>query len=342
MYMAGNVYGIDLGSYEIRVYNKEEDKITTIKDSIAIKNRKNVIATGDEAYEMYEKAPSDIEIVFPMKEGVVSHFDDMQHILSRILKNTKNRFWGSKYLIAVPTDVTEVEKKAFYDILTKSITSGRSVYLVERSIADAVGFGIDIQNEAGACIINMGAETSEISILSSGGIVINKLVKLGGRHIDTLIQNQIKQKCDFAIGKLTSEKIRKYYGVNPFIKDKPIVITGTNLHVGVPELREVPYEIVEECILEGLNEIIVNLKAILDRTPPLIKKNIEHSGIYICGGASNLIGLKEYLEMCLNMNIHVDSGFQDNTVNGLSRIINNGEFKDLTYSMNDGNYRWMR
>ena len=118
--MARNIYGLDLGTYEIKVYDRKNDRIWKEKNVIAVKDEKYIFSVGDEAYEMYEKAPENIQVVFPMQNGVISHFDNMQYLLSNLLNPEKKFARGSEYVIAVPTDVTEVEKKAFYDLVLHS------------------------------------------------------------------------------------------------------------------------------------------------------------------------------------------------------------------------------
>ena len=141
--MARNVYGLDLGSYEIKVYDKKKDTIWKEKDVIALRNEKEIFAVGDEAFSMYEKAPSNIEVVFPMKEGVISRFHDMQFLLQNLLKKDRQFARGSEYVVAVPTDVTEVEKKAFFDLVIHSTARAKEVNIVERGIADAIGMNLD-------------------------------------------------------------------------------------------------------------------------------------------------------------------------------------------------------
>ena len=177
--MARNVYGLDLGTYEIKIYDKKKDEIRREKDVIAMKDKHYVFSTGDSAYEMYEKAPENIQVVFPMKNGVIAHFDDMQYLLESLLKGERASS-RCEYLVAVPTDVTEVEKRAFYDLVFHSAAKAKSVKIVERGIADAIGYGEDIWNEKGMMIANFGGGTTEISVLSSGGIVLNRPVKIGG------------------------------------------------------------------------------------------------------------------------------------------------------------------
>lgn len=340
--MAGNIFGMDLGSYDIKIYNKDGDSFTTVKDALAIKDRKSVLAVGDTAYEMFEKSPEGIEVVFPMKEGVVSHFYDMQHLMNNIFKNNKQSFRSPNYIISVPTDVSEVEKKAFYDLLTQSVARSKSVSVVERSMADAVGFAIDIDGVDGAFIVNMGDQTTEMSVIASGGIILNKLLKKGGAHMDQHIISGIKGTQEFLIGELTAEKLRKTFGLAHLESQKRVKSSGRNLQQGVPALKELNGDVSYYAIKEVLDEVVQNILSLLDRTPPLILRHIKATGIHICGGVANTVGLKEYLEEMLELSVHISDEPEQNTVRGLSEIINNKELHKLTYSMIHGNYRWMR
>ena len=198
--MARNVYGLDLGSYEIKVYDKKKDTIWKEKNVIAIANKKEVFAVGDEAYEMFEKAPANIQVVFPMKDGVISRFNDMQYLLQGLLKKDRGFARGAEYVIAVPTDVTEVEKKAFFDLVIHSTARAKEVNIVERGIADAVGLNLDVQNTKGLFIVNLGGDTTELSILAGGGIVLNRLIKVGGATFDNAVAQLVRYNHDFLIG----------------------------------------------------------------------------------------------------------------------------------------------
>ena len=154
--MARNVYGLDLGTYDIKIFDKKKDRIWHAKNVIAMKDKKYIFSVGDDAYEMYEKAPENIQIIFPMKNGVIARFDDMQYLLGDLLKEERPFIRGAEYVIAVPTDVTEVEKKAFYDLVLHSEAKAKSVRIVERGLADGLGLGIDVLEEPGAFIANLG------------------------------------------------------------------------------------------------------------------------------------------------------------------------------------------
>ena len=207
--MARSIYGLDLGTYQLKIYDKKENRIRTVKNAVAVRNETEIFATGDRAYEMYEKAPGEITIEFPMKEGVISRIGEMQYLLESELKTEEGFFSrGTEYVIAVPTDVTEMEKKAFFDLLIYSSARAKEVRIVERGVADAIGAGIDIKQETGAAIVNIGGETTDISVLSRGGIVLNRLLKTGGASIDRAIITLVRRHLDFVIGRLTAEAVR--------------------------------------------------------------------------------------------------------------------------------------
>ena len=209
--MAGNIYGLDLGTYEIKVYDEKKDEIWKEKSAIATKNQTEIFAVGDEAYAMYEKAPQNIEVLFPMQGGVIARFCDMQNLLENLLK--KRQFFGSEYVIAIPTDITEVEKRAFYDLVYHSSARAKSVSVVERGIADAIGCKIDVYQTGGVMILNMGGGTMELSVLAYGGIVMNRLLKFGGGQFDQEIINLVRRNRDFLIGRKTAEQLRRTFGI---------------------------------------------------------------------------------------------------------------------------------
>lgn len=339
--MFGNTYGLDLGTYEIKIYDKKQDEIWKEKNTIAIKNKKEIFSVGDAAYEMYEKAPQNIEIVFPMKEGVISRFYDMQYLLENVLKRGKRLMLGSKYVVAVPTDVTEVEKKAFYDLVIHSSAKAKEVRIVERAIADAVGLELNVEQAPGIFIVNMGGETTELSVLASGGMVLNRILKIGGNTLNQSIISQIRFNTDFLMGHLAAETLRKTFGIKN-CKEEVLSVSGRSLLTGIPELHEIPAELVQVPIREHLDSIIQEIKVILERTPPEVLRPIQQNGIYITGGLANLLGLADYIEGYIDLKVNEIQTPELCTVKGLKKIIQSKELRHLTYSMSNENYRWMR
>lgn len=340
--MARNVYGLDLGTYEIKIYDKKADEIRREKDVIAMKDKRYIFSVGDEAYEMYEKAPDNIEVIFPMKGGVIAHFDDMQYLLESLLKKEGRFQRASEYLIAVPTDVTEVEKRAFYDLVFHSAAKAKSVKIVERGIADAVGFGADIWQEKGLFIANFGAGTTELSVLSSGGMVLNRLLKIGGDDFDAAVAARVRHNHDFLIGKLTAERLRREFGVFDQGTDASLTVSGRDLMKGVPKEKKISIGLVRASMKEPLAECAAAIRTMIERTPPDVRKGIEKNGICLTGGIANLRGLSTYLEESVGLPVSVAQKPELCAVQGLKKMIQNKEFKKLTYSMLDEDYRWLR
>lgn len=340
--MFGNVYGLDLGTYEIKVYDKKNNNIWKEKNAVAIANEKTIFSVGDDAYEMYEKAPYNIEIQFPMKDGVISHFYHMQHLLQNVLKREHRFMRGSKYIVAVPTDVTEVEKRAFYDLVIHSTAKAKEVRIVERGIADAIGLGLDVQNTPGLFIINFGAETTELSILSQGGVVLNKLLKVGGTTFDIAIVNSVRYNQEFLIGRLTAEELRKTYGIESLEETDLISVAGRNLRTRIPEQKKVSRALVRAAMKEPMTNCLHEIHTLMERTPPEVQRNIRKNGIYITGGLANLKGISTYMEQSLGIKIQSVNHPELCAVNGLKNIMESKELMKLTYSMLDENYRWMR
>ena len=340
--MFGNVYGLDLGTYEIKVYDKKKNSIWKEKNAIAITNKKEIFSVGDDAYAMFEKAPQNIEIQFPMKEGVISHFYNMQYLLQNLIKKEQHFVRGSKYIIAVPTDVTEVEKRAFYDLVVHSNAKAKEVRIVERGIADAIGFGLDVKNLPGVLTVNMGAETTEITILSYGGVVLNKLLKIGSITYDQAIKNTVRYKHEFLIGHLCAEELRKKYGVSSEAENEDFKVAGRNLITRIPEQKHISKEDVQDAMRDSLQICLHEILSLLERTPPEVQRMITINGVYVSGGFASLKGLKTYMEDKLEIPVHIAEQPEFCAVTGLKNIIESKNLMKMTYSMLDENYRWMR
>ena len=340
--MLRNVYGLDLGTYEIKVYDKRKKNIWKEKDVIAIADKKEIFAVGNDAYEMYEKAPGNIQVVFPMQEGVISRFNDMQYLLQTLLGKGKHFTRSGEYVIAVPTDVTEVQKRAFFDLVVHSTAKAREVNIVERAIADCIGLGIDVQETKGVMIANFGGETTEISVVASGGMILNKLVKVGGATFDTAVTNRVRRQYDFLIGRLTSETLRRRFGIFGGDSHAALTVAGRNLVTGVPKQEEIPISLVRAAMKDPLEVCIREMNLMLDRTPPEVLRAIQENGIFLTGGLANMPGLGRYIEGTTGYKVHTANRPEICAVEGLGRIISSRELRKMAYSMMDDNVRWMR
>ena len=341
--MAGKVYGLDLGTYEIKVFDKKNDSIWHQKNAIAMKNRKYIFAVGNEAYDIFEKAPADIRVVFPMRSGVIAHFDDMQYLLGSLLESDRRSVFGAEYVVAVPTDVTEVEKKAFYDLVLHSQARAKSVRIVEKGLADAVGFGMDVTGEKGIFVANFGGGTTELSVLSLGGMVMNRLLKIGGGNFDASIADLVRHNREFMIGTSTAEKLRCEFGIFDQSTGSSIRVSGRDLVAGVPSQSDIPISLVRAAMKEPLEECVRAIRSMIERTPPDVRRAIVKKGICLTGGLANLKGLSTYLQESIGLSVISSPQAELCAVRGLQKIISDkAYYRRLLYSMLDDNYRWLR
>ena len=295
---------------------------------------------GDEAYAMYEKAPQNIEVLFPMQGGVIARFYDMQNLLENLLR--KRQFFGSEYVIAIPTDITEVEKRAFYDLVYHSSARAKSVSVVERGIADAIGCKIDVYQTGGVMILNMGGGTMELSVLAYGGIVMNRLLKFGGEQFDQEIINLVRRNRDFLIGRKTAEQLRRTFGIFSEDTKSKMQIAGRNLILGLPQRTDISIGLVRAALKEQMDDCVDAIQTMIQRIPPDVLRELKKNGIYLTGGMANLRGIAEYLEESVGVRVSTVDYPELCSMNGLREIIQDKKrYGRLTYSMLDKGYRWL-
>ena len=195
--MAVQKYGLDLGTGTIKIYKEGQGMVLKEKNMIAIRRKTEMVAFGDEAYAMFERAPENIRVYGPVKSGVIAGLHDMKILLDLFLKKIKctNGFIRSnEFYFAVPSDITEVEKRAFFDLAMGSEFKSKDLYIVEKPVATALGEAIDVLHTPGIMVIDFGADTVEISVLALGGIVSSRLLKIGGNAMNEAICEAVKQK----------------------------------------------------------------------------------------------------------------------------------------------------
>ena len=331
--MANNAFGIDLGTNNIKIYSKNDDSIIIEKNMIAIENKSNVFAYGNSAFEMYEKAPVNIHISYPLCNGVIADIKNMETIIRYFISDlTKGNNKPADYYIAVPTDVTEVEKRAFYDLIKDSGVKARKIMVVEKAVADGLGMDIDVKNAQGVLMVNVGYDTTEISILSLGGIVLSKLIKVGGFKFDESIRNAVRREFSLIIGGKTSENV-KIALKELEAENKGAIVYGRDIVTGLPVEREIPPSLVDAALEEHFYSIIDNIKVILERTPPELAADIYRHGIYLTGGASQVNHLAERIATGTGLKVNVSDRPLESVVVGLSKIIKDDNYKTIAYSI---------
>lgn len=339
--MSAKVFGIDFGTSTIKIYRKNEGVIFDEKNIIALCNNE-VMAIGDEAFEMLGKAPDNFLVTYPVKNGVIADIANMLSLLNKAFKviaDKTGKITGADIIVAAPTDVTEVEKRAFFDLAASSIAKPKKVRVVEKPIADAIGSGLDVMNASGVMVVNIGADTTEISIMSLGGIVLSKLVTTGGNKFDELIISNVKKKYNLVIGNKTAETIKKRlaYAINP--EHETIKVYGRDVMSGLPTEAEIDSEFVYETITESLHSIVDAVRIILEKTPPEISSDIIDAGIYITGGSANIKKIDELFAKETELEVKVAEDPANTVVNGLGKILEDSTKYDcLAFSLKQTYY----
>ena len=312
--MNSNVYGIDLGTCNMKIYCKTSNKILNEKNTIALVKKDQIYAYGDAAYAMYEKAPETINVTFPVISGVIADFNNLQTMLQMYLEeHMKGKIRGAEFIVAVPTDITDVEKRAFFEMFYKSKLKPKSVLLCEKPIADAVGLGLDVNEPTGIMVVDIGADTTEISVISLGGLVLSDLLHFGGNR--------------------TAQALKEKLGSGIPGNTETMVIVGRDVVSGLPIEMEITGEVVYEAIKDNLNSICNSIKMILEKTPPELAKDIIHSGIYITGGSSQIHNLSQLFKDITGIEINTCEEPEECVVRGLVKIVSDQKYKHLAFSM---------
>jgi len=327
--VANNTFGIDLGTNNIKIYSRNDDSVIVQKNMIAIENKKNLFAYGDSAYEMYEKAPGNIHISYPLSHGVIADIQNMESLVKYFISDfSKSGIKQSDFYIVVPSDITDVEKRAFFELLQDSNIKAKKIFGVWKAVADGLGLDIDVKTSQGVLVVNVGYDTTEISILSLGGIVLSRLIKVGGSKFDDAIRNAVRKEFGLLIGAKTAEQVK--INLSSLEKeDKGAFVYGRDIVTGLPVEREIPTKLVDSCLREYFDSIIDNIKVILERTPPELAADIFRHGIYLTGGASQISHFAELVSIGTGLKVNIASEPIKSVVLGIEKIIKDDNYKSI-------------
>ncbi|MCR5202372.1 MAG: rod shape-determining protein [Lachnospiraceae bacterium] len=330
--MIQKVYGIDFGTGSIKIYRKKDGIIMNERNVIATMGKnenKRAIAMGDEAYLMFEKSPDSISVNFPMVNGGVARLSDMIMLWDYMAAEitAKPKLKGARFYIAVPADFNEVEKNAFKKVIQEGNSKPKSVKLIDKPICDAFGLKIDIDKTAGDMIVNIGADTVEISVIAGGGIVVSRLLPMGGNYFDRQILNYIRKEYNFVIGLRTAEELKKkIITANP--SERTADVFGKNMVSGLPENLTVHSEEIYPLVENVFADLSTQITKILEHTPPEISASIENNGIYLTGGSSWINELDQFVADSTYMKVNTTKFAQKTVISGLGYLIENQKLAD--------------
>jgi len=288
-----NDLAIDLGTATTLVYVRGRGIVLNEPSVVAIeKKTEKVLAVGAEAKKMLGRTPGNIMAIRPMKEGVIADFEMAEKMLRHFITKAHNRstFVRPRIIIGVPSRITQVEQRAVRD--SAELAGAREVYLIEEPVAAAIGAGLPITEPSGNMVVDIGGGTTDIAVLSLGGIVYSESVKVAGDRMDDAIMNYVKKKYNLLIGDHMAERVKVEIGsAYPFEEKKTMMVKGRDLISGIPRTLVLDDSEIREALYEPISTIVNAIKVALENTPPELAGDIIDCGIVLTGGGSMLWGM---------------------------------------------------
>lgn len=306
--MPGVDIGIDLGTANSLVYVKDRGIVINQPTVVAFeRDTKKLIAIGTKARDMIGKAPASIEVIRPLKQGVISDYTVTERMLKVFIKQamSKRKMFGRpRICICVPSGVTEVERRAVEEAAYR--TGARDVQIMEEPVAAAIGASIDISQAFGHMVVDIGGGTSDVAVISLGGIVINSSLKVAGDDYNDALVKYVRRKYNLLIGETTAEEAKMEIGsVVPRAESVAIEIKGRNLLNGLPDRVVLTSEETVEAFQEVTAQILDTVHNVLELTPPELVADIAQQGIVLTGGGSLLYGFEQLVEQSTGIHSHV-------------------------------------
>lgn len=303
----GTDMGIDLGTATVLVYLKDKGVVVKEPSVVAVdKNKNQVLAVGEEARQMIGRTPGNIVAVRPLRDGVISDYDITEKMLKYFIKKGcgKRKISAPNVMVCIPSQATEVEKRAVINATKNS--GAKNVYLIEEPLAAAIGAGLDISAPNGLMVVDIGGGTTDVAVISLGGVVVRDSLKIAGDKFDEAIIKHIRNKYKLMIGERTAEDLKISIGsAYEGIRNLVMPVKGRNLITGLPDTVEVNSEEIRRALLEPVSLIAETVHAVLERTPPELSADIMESGILLTGGGGLLHGLDKYIEDVTGVTVKV-------------------------------------
>lgn len=303
--------GIDLGTANTLVLIKDKGIVINEPSVVAVERERygskaKILAVGKEAKDMVGKTPGNIEAIRPMKDGVIADFDMTEKMIRYFIEKTHRRksFLRPRIIISVPYGLTQVERKA---VRESALSAGaREVFLIEEPMAAAIGASLPIQEPKGNLVVDIGGGTTEIGVISLGGLVISKSIRTAGDKLDMSIVNYVKEKYNLIIGERTGEEIKITIGsAIQLPKELSMVVKGRDQVSGLLSRIELTSEDVREAMREYLKEIADALKIVLEMMPPDLANDIVENGVVLTGGGALIRGLDKYLSEIVRLPVYI-------------------------------------
>ena len=326
-----NNYGVDLGSSAVKVYSFFRNKSYIEKNMVAYRGRR-ILAIGNEAYEMFEKSPADISVNSPMAFGMLANLELQEIVLYSMIKKIDHTSGlGADMYFSVPLDMTAIEKRAYYHLVNGHWLRKNRVFMVESPIADAIAMGIDPEKNQGSMIVNIGAQSTEFSIITDGKIIISRKIPIGGRQMNESICSEIRKHYNLQIGTRTAKRLKVVMGRLNDQKKEARKVVGIDSISGLPREEVISAYVVNEGIANCVNQIAAEMKSFLERTPPQIAYHIAKEGIYLTGGSTRLPYIDNYLASYTGFAFNLSDLYETSAAYGLEKIIRDRNLVIMTF-----------
>ena len=319
--------GIDLGTSNILVWVKEKGIVIREPSVVARhKKTKEILAIGSKAKKMIGKTPEMIEVIRPLRDGVIADFDAAEVMLKKYIEEIHQsgplfpRIPKPRVVIGIPSGVTEVERKAVQDAALSA--GARKAYLIEEPMAAAIGIGLPIEKPEGALLVDIGGGTTEIAVISLGGIVIERCLRIAGDEMDEAVITYMRLKYSLLLGEATAEEIKIQLGsAYPQEKIREMIVRGRGLETGLPKSLKVGSYEIREAISPIVRQIVDQISEVIEETPPELVADIVARGITLCGGGSQLAGLDKLIAEETKMPVWLADNPMNAVVKGCGKVL---------------------
>ncbi len=315
--------GIDLGTANTLVYVRGKGVVLREPSVVAIRKENNsILAVGEEARMMIGRTPGNIVAIRPMRDGVIADFDVTQAMLRHFISKAYRRrmFFRPQVVVCVPSGVTEVEKRAVLDATNQA--GAREAFLIEEPMAAAIGAGLPVEEPTGSMIVDIGGGTSEVAVISLGGIVTSMSVRVGGDELDEAIIQYVRKQYNLMIGERTAEEIKIQIGTAYEREEETrMSIRGRDMVSGLPRNLEINSTEIKEAMAEPIESIMEAIRITLEKTPPELAADIMEKGVIIAGGAAQLHGFDKLVSEQTGMPVFLAEEPVDSVVLGAGKVL---------------------
>lgn len=320
---AGTDIGIDLGTATVLVYVKGKGIVLKEPSVVAINTSNGkVLAVGEEARKMIGRTPGNIIAVRPLKDGVISDYDMTEKMIKAVINKAcgTKKIVAPKVMICVPSEASEVEKRAVMDAARNS--GAKVVHLIEEPLAAAIGAGLDITKPDGCMIVDIGGGTCDVAVISLGGVVVRSSIKIAGDKFDEAIIKYVRSQYKIMIGEKTAEQIKIGIGsAVDGLRNEEMIIKGRNLVTGLPDELKLTSAEITKALKEPVRLIVESVKSVLEKTPPEISADIMDKGILMTGGGSLLYGLDKLIESETGVTVNVAENSIEAVAEGTGEVL---------------------